>query len=103
MREKIFGITGCFELVKQGGGSEGRHAHIAHIMASCPQCGIESRGTSSYRGGMIRGIVSPLPYRGALDLKCEGCGLSLRVYVNTDTGEVALLGPRVCCIVRGGS
>jgi len=84
---------GCFELVKQGVGSECAHAHI---FVDCPKCGIEKRGTSAYRGGMLGDILSPLPFRGAVALKCDDCGFTLSVYVDTDTGEVRLLGPQVC-------
>ncbi len=94
MRLKIFDTPGCFELVKQG-------SH-AHIMVDCPKCGIEKRGTSDFKGGMLGEIVSPLPYRGAVDLKCDDCGFKLRVYVDTDTGEVTLLGSRVCSRVSEG-
>jgi predicted RNA-binding Zn-ribbon protein involved in translation (DUF1610 family) len=95
-RLKIFDTPGCFELVKQGEGSECSHAHI---MVDCPKCGI---GTGpAFKGGMLGVIISPLPYRGAVDLKCDDCGFELRVYVDTDTGEVTLLGSRVCSRVSG--
>ncbi|GAI57729.1 unnamed protein product [marine sediment metagenome] len=95
MRLKVFDTPGCFELVKQG---EGECSH-AHIMVGCPKCGV---GSSDYRGGMMGEIISPLPYRGAVDLKCDFCGFALRVYVDTDTGEVTLLGTRVCSRVSEG-
>ena len=97
-RLKIFDTPGCFELVKQGEGSECSHAHV---MVDCPKCGIEKRGTSDFKGGFIGEIISPLPYRGAVDLKCDDCGFELRVYVDTDSGEVTLLGSRVCSRVSG--
>ncbi|GAI16140.1 unnamed protein product, partial [marine sediment metagenome] len=40
-------------------------------------------------------------YRGAVELKCDSCGFALRVYVDTDSEEVTLLGSRVCSRVSG--
>ncbi len=79
---------GCFEIVKQG--EHGEECAHAHVMVDCPKC----------KAGFLGEIVSPLPYRGAVDLKCDDCGFKLRVYVDTDTGEVTLLGSRVCSIVK---
>ncbi|MBA7703168.1 hypothetical protein ES703_111950 [subsurface metagenome] len=93
----MFDTPFCFELVKQG--KPGEDCAHAHLMLDCPKCG---DGSSDNRGGMIGAIVAPLPYRGAVDLKCDGCGFSLRVYVDTDTGEVTLLGSRVCSKVSEG-
>lgn len=93
---KLFDTPGCFELVKQGEGTKCSHAHI---FVDCPKCGIV--GTSDFKGGFIGEIVAPLPYRGAVDLKCDSCGFELRVYVDTDPGEVTLLGSRVCSRVSG--
>ncbi|MBA7640318.1 hypothetical protein ES703_47983 [subsurface metagenome] len=96
-RLKVFDTPFCFELVKQG--KPGEECSHAHLMIDCPKCGV---GSKDFRGGMIGAIVGPLPYRGAVDLKCDDCGFALRVYVDTDTGEVTLLGSRVCSRVSEG-
>lgn len=84
----MFDTPGCFELVREPSTSPG--CGHAHVMVDCPKCKADFMGE----------IISPMPYRGAVDLKCESCGFSIRVYVDTDTGEVSLLGPRVCSTIN---
>ena len=84
-----FERPGCFELVKQG--KPGEECAYAHLMVDCPKCKAD-----------LMGEIVPLPYRGAVVLKCESCGYELPVYVNTDTGTVGLLGPQVCTRVSEG-
>ena len=82
-------MSGCFEVIKQEGGDPG--CSHAHILVDCPECGI---------GRMWGGTLATLPYRGAVDLRCDACSFLLRVYVDTDIGEIRLLGPRVCVSER---